>query len=191
MFRATRKVKVRLLHSDEDISIETERRFLVRDHSIVQGAPSEYIVQAYVFATDGFAIRIRHAYDELADPSTAKATLTAKGPRVGDQREEYEVSVSPEWAYQVIERAEHVMHKRRFQVITDQTWEIDQFLDQNDGLWIAELEGGDAIRSVPVPDWATREIVDEPDLNNESLALRPIAAWTEPERVRIDLRPES
>ena len=162
--------------------IEKERRFIVKDTSITRDAPSEYIVQAYLFVIDGFAVRVRYTKDEQDLTMPGKATLTGKGPRVDDEREEYEVEVSELWARQVISRSANVMRKRRHQVVTDQTWEIDEFLGDNAGLWIAELEGGKEIESVRKPTWAAREIRNEPSFDNERLTLRPISEWTEDER---------
>jgi adenylate cyclase len=164
---------------------ELERRFVVNDQSIVDGAPSEYIVQAYVFSIEGFAIRVRYSKDESEVNSKGKATLTGKGPRIGDEREEYEIEVSELWARQVISRAANVMRKRRYQVVTDQTWEVDEFLDENEGLWIAELEGGAEVRQIKRPDWARREIVNEPMLDNESLTMHPLSKWSAAERAEV------
>lgn len=161
---------------------ETERRFLVADRSIVNGAPCELIVQAYVFVADGFAIRVRCSWDELDAEVEPRATLTGKGPRVGTDREEYETDVSVLWARQVISRSGSVVRKRRYQVLTDQTWEVDEFLDHNSGLWIAELEGGEDIRAVPRPSWALREIFNEPMLDNEWLAVHPVSEWDADDR---------
>lgn len=170
-----------------EFQVEMERRFLVSDRSIVAGAASELIVQTYVYAVRGFAIRVRYSIDESSHPGDAKATLTGKGPRIGDEREEYEVQVSTLWAQQVINDSEKVMRKRRYQVITDQTWEIDEFLDENSGLWIAEIEGGVEIRRIPRPPWALREIVNEPEFDNELLTLHPISGWPAEERARLGL----
>lgn len=168
-----------------DFRIETERRFLVADRSIVEGAPSELIVQAYVFAINGFAIRVRYAIDESSRPGAPKATLTGKGPRIGDEREEYEVDVSTLWAQQVINGSNNVMRKRRYQVITDQTWEIDEFLGDNEGLWIGEIEGGEEIRRIHRPPWAQREIINEPEFDNENLTLHPISTWSATDRAQL------
>jgi adenylate cyclase len=171
----------------DEIRIETERRFLVIDRSIVVGAPSEYIVQAYLFAIEGFAIRVRFTRDDSDPEREPSATLTGKGPRIGDEREEYEVAVSPSWARDVISRSGNVMRKRRYQVVTDQTWEVDEFLEENEGLWIAELEGGPEVRTVHRPAWAGHEIQNEPLLDNESLALHPFSRWSRAERDEIGL----
>ena len=77
-------------------AFELERRFLVADRSVARGAPSQEISQAYVFATDGYAIRVRSAVDrglEERGQVGRRAWITGKGPRVDAQREVYEFEV--------------------------------------------------------------------------------------------------
>lgn len=162
--------------------IERERKFLVSDTSITAGAAWEEITQAYIFSLDGFAVRIRRVQERLPSGKLAegRAWMTGKGPRIGAAREEYDSEVSPAWAQQVIGRSANVVRKRRYQVVTDQTWEVDEFLGDNAGLWIAELEGGPEIHSVRLPSWVSREIINETEYNNEELAVRPFGQWTLP-----------
>lgn len=170
--------------SDEFAAVfEEERRFLVADNSIVIGADWELITQAYIFSSDGFAIRVRRVQKPVGGKlSEGKAWLTGKGPRFGAKREEYDLEVSPLWAEQVIQRSANVIRKRRYQIVTDQPWDIDEFLGENEGLWIAELEGGNEIYDVRVPTWVKREIINEPRFNNEELAVRSFQEWAEAER---------
>lgn len=171
--------------SDDDFEpvYELERRFLVHDTSIVQSASWELITQAYIFSSDGYAIRVRRIQKPAgAHLPEGKAWLTGKGPRHGAKREEYDLEVSPVWADQVIQRCANVVRKRRYQLITDQPWDIDEFLDDNDGLWIGELEGGQEIFEVRMPAWASRELMNEPRFNNEEIARRPYSNWIEDER---------
>ncbi|WP_144627354.1 CYTH domain-containing protein [Arthrobacter woluwensis] len=157
---------------------ERERRFLVKDLSILNGTTWNLLEQAYVWSSGGYAIRVRRELEPRADGEfrTVRASLTAKGPRYGDQREEFETDVTAEYAGEVIDRGDHVIRKKRHHFVDDQTWEIDVFLDANDGLVIAELEG-EGIRSIPVPAWAWKEITSDTRFNNEELAVYPVSAW--------------
>ena len=175
--------------SDGIEQFEHERRFLVRDRSFYIGSGWELITQAYVFALDGFAIRVRLTQKALVSgqQDTGVAHLTGKGPRFGAVREEYDTEVSPLWAKQVIQRSANVITKRRHHVVSDQVWEVDEFDGDNAGLVVAELEGGQEIRSVTRPSWALREIVNEPELDNDALASFPIARWSPDQRRAIGL----
>lgn len=173
---------------EDDLKFENERRFVVQDTSIVsQAQSSEYIEQAYVFAHDGFAIRVRLVVSGDGATRRSRAWLTGKGPRIDSVREEYETTVSPLWASKIVSLSELKVQKRRYQLLgdNDATWEIDEFLGENEGLWIAELEGSAAIRKVRQPEWALKEIRNEPSLNNEELAVRPFSKWTYEERMRL------
>jgi adenylate cyclase len=159
---------------------ERERRFLVAEKSIVRGASWEFITQGYFFAQDGYALRVR-----LTEKPTNRtgafehvgAKVTAKGPRIGDERAEYETEMDPLLAAEFIARCSNVIRKRRYHLVFEkQIWEIDEFLEKNEGLWIAELEGKD-IRDVPVPPWALREITSNTQFNNDEIAFKPVSEW--------------
>lgn len=168
---------------------ERERRFLLAEPSITKGLSWTLITQGYFFAQDGYALRVR----TREEPTNRKGQLsfldgrmTAKGPRIGDERDEYEADMDPLLAVEFISRCPNVIRKRRYQLVSEeQTWEIDQFLEDNEGLWIAELEGQD-IREVKVPQWALREITSETRFNNDELAFKPISTWD-----NQDWKPES
>lgn len=170
----------------EDVPVppntERERRFLVRDLSILERTAGwNLLEQAYVWSADGYAIRVRRALEQDNENNLkiVRASLTAKGPRYGDQREEFETEISEDFAGEVIDRCDHVIRKKRHDLVdsgSDEVWAVDVFLDANEGLVIAELEGGN-IRRMPVPPWAAREITSDTRYNNEELALYPVSAW--------------
>lgn len=176
-----------------DPTYERERKFIVADRSILQGASWDLIEQGYVWKSGGFAIRarvilepVRSAGDFTYTDKTAK--ITAKGPNYGDEREEYEMDVNITFAREMIQQTRYVIRKRRYHVVdpeTEQTWEIDEFLEDNEGLVIAELEGAkgskhdefDAVRSAAMPKWAYREVTGDKRFNNENLASDPVSGW--------------
>jgi CYTH domain-containing protein len=167
---------------------ERERRFLVADPSIVQGWESVLITQAYVFARDGYAVRIRRIQKEVRDGALIEldATVAVKGPRIGDEREEYETKVDNRLSAEIIARSSNVIRKRRYQVIDGPAWDIDEFLDDNAGLMIAELEGSD-VRSAVMPVWASKEITYDARYNNDELALHPFSKWQKDGGVHDDV----
>ena len=167
--------------TDEFVPVfEQERRFLVRDTAIILGAEWELITQAYVFSIDGYAVRVRRV-QKPTDSGLAEgmAWLTAKGPRRGAKREEYDLEISPLFAHEVIHRSANVVRKRRYQVMIEHTWEVDEFLDANAGLWIAELEGGNEIYGINPPEWIGRELLADTRFNNEELAVNPFSEWAD------------
>lgn len=169
--------------------VERERRFLVDEPDFLEGASSTDISQAYIFTKDGYAVRVRietTSHENSRGPDDAKASLTAKGPRVGDERDEYEIALSVEYALEIIQRAEWIIEKRRYSFPADgQVWDVDVFAGNNEGLIIAELEGVD-IRDVKPPWWAVREITSDSRFNNEELAKFPVSQWGNDEDWRSD-----
>jgi adenylate cyclase len=166
----------------DDGQFEVERRFLVNDPSIADGPDWELITQAYVFSADGFSVRIRLVQSPRTDSDeldNISATVTVKGPRFEARREEYETAVSSIVARGIISRSGSVIRKRRHYVVTDQTWEVDEFLDDNAGLWIAELEGTDqeALLRLRAPEWARNEVTRDNRYDNDQLALNPFSTW--------------
>lgn len=166
--------------SNFPLRYERERRFLVRDPHIVEECQWVMITQAYVFAEDGYAVRLRR----IQEPQLGKseefldldATVAVKGPRIGDEREEYETPVDALLAAEIIKRSPYVIRKRRYQVIDHEAWDVDVFLDENEGLIIAEIEGRE-VRHILPPSWAGKEVTTEQRYNNEELALRPVSKW--------------
>jgi CYTH domain-containing protein len=109
--------------------------------------------------------------------STCRATITAKGPRIRDERHEYEMLVSADFAREIIARSDWIVEKKRYSFSADgQVWDVDVFAGRNAGLIIAELEGVD-IREVKSPWWAVREITSDTRFNNEELAKFPVSTW--------------
>ncbi|MGH3719242.1 MAG: CYTH domain-containing protein [Pseudonocardiaceae bacterium] len=163
------------------MGIEIERRFLVSDSSIVQGASRELIVQGYFFAKNGYAARIRRLHHVAGDGSTreSRATLTVKGPRRGAARAEFEMEIDQKFAENMLKEIDHKISKSRYQVIADgETWDVDVFHGDNDGLIVAECEM-ERSHSIRTPTWCSQEITDRREFDNENLAMRPYGTWKE------------
>jgi len=163
------------------MGIEIERRFLVSDPRIIQGASREVIVQGYFFATNGYAARIRrlHHVDEDGSTRESRATLTVKGPRRGAARAEFEMEVDRKFAEGMLKEIDHKITKSRYQVVADgETWDVDVFHGDNEGLIIAECEM-ERSYSIRTPTWCSQEITDHHEFDNENLAMRPYGTWKE------------
>lgn len=163
-----------------NLGIEIERRFLVSDRGVVQGASREIIVQGYFFVKNGYAARIRRLHHVNNDGSTreSRATLTVKGPRRGTTRGEFEMEIDPIFAEGMLKEIDYKIVKSRYQIIADgETWDVDVFHGDNEGLIVAECEMERAY-SIRTPAWCSREITDCREFDNENLAMRPYKTWT-------------
>ena len=56
-------------------------------------------------------------------------------------------------------------------------WEIDEFLGNNKGLLIAEVELEDENQKIKLPDWIVKEVTNQNKYFNYNLALRPYISW--------------
>ena len=182
--------------SDSDIGdFEFERKFFVRDFPAVAASdPSpSLIAQAYLFAADGYAVRVRlqgPAPERLdADPAALVAalggdeaigTMTAKGPAAGGTRYEAERDLDPLVAGQIVARAEHVVLKIRTSVwLGEDGWVIDRFLGRNAPLVLAEVERNSPVVDLTIPSFCTTEVSEDDRFRNEHLAHHPFSTWAQ------------
>lgn len=169
--------------TDETPTMEHERRFLVREPSILKGHEGMEITQAYLWAEAGYAIRIRRTQRREPDGTIVDAPymLTMKGPKAsGGSRWEQEVVLnSPEDAQAMIMADTHVVTKHRFGIVSEgNTFEVDEFSGANEGLVIAEFEASATeVANLKKPWWCGEEITDDHRYNNESLAFNPWRDW--------------
>jgi adenylate cyclase len=100
--------------------IEYERRFLVEELPIRQMTASERIVQGYIWAEDGYAVRARRTWIiEAETEHETTAILTVKGPRSGHQRWEQEIAIPSRHAQAMIARSIGVIEKTRYGAVSE------------------------------------------------------------------------
>lgn len=164
--------------------LEHERRFLVADPSVIPPYPSYEIMQGYLWASEGYAVRVRVSYrtseDHRRAPAELKASLTLKGPRLAASRFEKEMEIPSEHASALIKVAPHRIRKTRHKFqFGGQDWEVDVFHDANEGLVLAEFENAaETVAQLSPPAWCGLEVTDDSRYNNENLAARPWPQWT-------------
>ncbi|MDF0531733.1 hypothetical protein P0W64_19530 [Tsukamurella sp. 8F] len=181
---------------------EYERKFVLEDvpAAAAQDPTPALLVQAYLFASDGYAVRVRIQAPAAAlavgaitpaelDPaalidaigdSADLATMGAKGPAAGGTRYEAEREIDPLVAGQIIRRSEHVVAKRRFAMwLGDDGWVVDEFLGADAPLVVAEVERGGPVTDLAIPDFCVTEVSEDDRFRNESLAYAPYSGWRE------------
>lgn len=182
---------------------EFERKFFVREWPAVAAsdpAPA-LIVQAYLFAADGYAVRVRvqgpapaelgttaaELADALGDESIG--TMTAKGPAVGGTRYEAERELDPLVAAQIVRRSEFVVAKVRYSMwLGEDGWIIDQFLGRNAPLLLSEVERGGPVVDLAIPSFCVSEVSEDDRFRNEHLAHHPFSTWADVYRGELDRR---
>ena len=171
---------------------EFERKFYVQELPAVAALDPRpaLIVQAYLFAADGYAVRIRlqgsapedldatpaELIDALGDD--AIGTMTAKGPAAGGTRYEAERDLDPMVAGQIVARAEHVIAKVRYSAwLGEDGWVIDRFLGRNAPLLLAEVERNAPVVDLTIPAFCATEVSEDDRFRNEYLAHKPFGGW--------------
>ncbi|MEP3890376.1 MAG: CYTH domain-containing protein [Hellea sp.] len=152
------------------MGIEIERKFLVTGQAWKIGTPTLFI-QGYLNHDKNRTVRIRIAGDE--------AMITVKGLTVGMRRAEYEYLIPVTDAKDMLELCEGpLIEKKRWLVSAGNlTWEVDEFMGDNQGLVVAEIELEDESQSFEMPVWVGKEVTDDARYYNSSLSVMPFKRW--------------
>jgi adenylate cyclase len=151
---------------------EIERKFLVTDQSWRNGVKAMHTSQGYLATGEECTVRVRVQED--------RAYLTIKGKTEGVSRLEYEYPIPISDANELLERLCHqpVIEKMRYEVMhAGRKWEVDEFLKENQGLIVAEIELDSDDQRIDLPPWAGREVSDDPRYRNSNLARHPYSQW--------------
>lgn len=151
---------------------EIERKFLVKNLSWKTQAEGILYRQGYLSSVKERTVRVRIIND--------KAYMTIKGANSGITRLEYEYEIPFADASimldQLVERP--IIEKYRYQIQQGSlTWEIDEFLGDNTGLIVAEIELQDEHQTFDHPDWLGQEVSDDSRYYNSNLVLNPYKTW--------------
>jgi CYTH domain-containing protein len=152
---------------------EIERKFLV-DHNSwahVDKPEGELYVQGYLATNKAIEVRVR------ITPSSA--CLTIKGEAVGATRPEFEYEIPRTDAQEMLAKlSESTVTKLRYKLsLGQQTWEIDEYLNDNQGLITAEVELTSEDESFELPNWIDKEITEDKKFSNAHLAAKPFNKW--------------
>ena len=168
--------------------IEVERKFLLcHDDWRTHVAHSERMIQGYLISAQAIA----HGYARASVRvrcCNGKAWLTIKAAQVGVERAEYELSVSPNEADEMlVTLCQGVVEKTRHRVLVDTAlFEIDEFHGANAGLVVAEIELTAADAVFPRPSWLGLEVTALPRYYNSHLVTHPYNTWSPAEREAKD-----
>lgn len=150
---------------------EIERKFLVLNEDYKIGASKSLYRQGYLSCNENCVVRIR-----IAD-NTAK--LTIKGHSVGAVRPEFEYTIPLNDASALLSLCEKpLIEKYRYKVpFENRIWEVDEFLGDNEGLVVAELELDNEEQPFSKPGWVGTEVTSDPRYFNSNLTHHPFKDW--------------
>lgn len=151
---------------------EIERKYLVIGDAWRNLATGTHYRQGYLNGAKERTVRIRTIGE--------KAFLTIKGETRGIRREEYEYEIPYGDAMQMLENLAEkpLIEKIRYQIPYEGlVWEIDEFLGENAGLIVAEIELTDENQPFAKPAWIDKEVSSDPRYYNANLVQRPYRLW--------------
>ena len=153
---------------------ETERKFLVRrdEWNRLEKPRGEHYRQGYVLNDNDRAVRIRVTADK------AFITLKKTGESNVSRHEfEYEIPVSDGEEMLKLFTSIGTEKLRYFIPVGKFTWEVDEFLGDNKGLIVAEIELENEDDAFEKPGWLAEEVTDDDRYANSSLAEKPYKDW--------------
>ena len=155
------------------MSIEIERKFLVKGPFKEQAASRTHIIQGYISSQKGRTVRVR-----LRDQ---QAYLTIKGPSRdgGLSRYEFEKEITIDEGLSLLTLCEPgVIEKDRWLVPCGKhTFEVDEFFGENEGLLLAEVELSAPDEPFEKPSFLGQEVTGDRRYYNSSLRINPYRNW--------------
>lgn len=152
------------------MGIEIERKFLVKNDTwkTVEGT---YYSQGYLNSNKSRTVRVRIAGEA--------AFLTIKGLSQVATRAEFEYPIPVDHAEQLLALCEQpLIQKYRYRITYgDLVWEVDEFLGENEGLVVVEVELTAEDQSIDLPEWVGQEVTSDARYFNSSLIKHPYKDW--------------
>tara|TARA_B100001142_G_scaffold59154_1_gene58006 strand:+ start:1190 stop:1654 length:465 start_codon:yes stop_codon:yes gene_type:complete len=153
------------------MNIEIERKFLIEELPL-KFEETIHIRQYYLSNSQNMVQRLRIFNQE-------KAIMSFKEKTSKISKYEFEYTIPLKDANKMISIADvpFIDKKRHIIHIDSLKWEIDEFLDKNKGLIIAEVELKTENQSISIPNWIGKEVTDDRKYYNYNLALKPYILW--------------
>ena len=171
------------------MALEIERKFLVLDDAW-RAQARQVIPMAQGYLNDQasmdsgaqrVSVRVRLEGDE--------ARLNMKSRELGHTRQEFDYPIPVADARALLALAVGgLIDKRRHLVEhAGHLWEVDEFLGDNAGLVVAEIELDSGDEWFERPLWLGMEVTEASRYYNLALASRPYSQWSEAEKAGTDL----
>jgi adenylate cyclase len=151
---------------------EIERKFLVAGDAWRALAQPAELCQGYLNDDPDRTVRVRVVGD--------RSWLTIKGRSHGASRCEYEYEIPAADARAMLDDLclRPMVEKRRSRICSaGLIWEVDEFLGENAGLIVAEVELTSADQMIALPGWIGDEVTGDPRYYNSNLLKNPYSRW--------------
>jgi len=155
------------------MALEIEHKFLLaNDEWRERVERSVYYKQGYLSSDRHNSVRVRI--------SDTKAWLNIKSAVIGTHRQEFEYEIPLADAHTILADLCHkplIEKIRHFVQNSGHTWEIDEFLGENAGLVVAEIELLQIGENFEKPAWIGAEVTSDLRYYNNALCKNPFKNW--------------
>lgn len=155
------------------MAMEVEHKFLLADDAWRSEIKrSVHYKQGYLGSSAASSVRVRI--------SDSQAWLNIKSATIGSHRQEFEYEIPLADANTILDELcfKPLIEKVRHFIYRDPyIWEIDEFMGENTGLIVAEIELEQIGESFAKPSWLGREVTDDIRYYNNNLTKNPFKNW--------------
>ncbi len=155
------------------MALEIEHKFLLKDNSWRAAVTRRARFRQGYMETGGKAsVRVRSDGE--------RAWLNIKSATLGNQRHEYEYPIPLTDAEEMLDKLCRwpLVEKIRYWLEFDgKVWEIDEFINANQGLIVAEIELSSADETFTRPPWLGQEVTQDFRYYNNNLVDNPFSSW--------------
>lgn len=151
---------------------EIERKFLIIGQEWRKLAKGTLYRQGYLSTVPERTVRVRVVGE--------KAFFTVKGITQGVSRIEFEYEIPLDDANEILDKLceKPIIEKFRYKItFSNLIWEVDEYLGENEGLIVAEVELTDENQKIDIPDWIGNEVSDDTRYYNANLVTNPFSKW--------------
>jgi len=156
------------------MGLEIERKFLIASEAFKEDAyKKSHIKQGFLNSDKNRVVRVRLKDD------TAFLTIKGKSNTSGTSRFEWEKEISVNEANDLFELCEEgIIEKYRYLIKSgNHTYEVDEFLADNFGLIVAEIELNSEEEQFEKPQWLGKEVTGDVKYYNSNLSKNPYKSW--------------
>ncbi|WP_028889895.1 CYTH domain-containing protein [Tenacibaculum ovolyticum] len=156
------------------MTFEIERKFLVNSTDYKQVAyKKSYIKQGFLNSKKERVVRVRIKDD------TGFLTIKGASNKSGTTRFEWEKEIELKEAKDLFNLCEEgIIEKYRYLIKeNNHTFEVDEFIGENIGLVVAEIELEDENENFTTPNWLGKEVTGIVKYYNSNLSKLPFSKW--------------
>lgn len=157
------------------MGVEIERKFLVASDAWRQLGTPTLLRQGYLSTDPSKTVRVRIEGEG--------GVITIKSKSEGAARGEWEYPIPLADAAELLDRLceRPLVEKYRRRIdYAGFTWEVDEFLGENAGLVVAEIELPSEDAAFERPDWIGQEVTSDKRYYNSNLIRHPYSTWSHP-----------